>query len=352
MSKSVENRDHNLKLLCKILFDELGFVTYYEVRLRTKSYVQSLKTYDVSDIDAYACSFLSDMTFETLGAECKSGESGALEELYKFMGVIKYCGIRKAYFVKTKIHQNARQVASRQNVSCYSEAELRRLLLGLNVDVDKQIKVERARYSRLLKAIADQGRVNEKIVDYLTFDYWNKENWRNIHNILHLLKNPKSGELFPNSDTNHKLFCYYVLELLTLSVLRNIGDAMVVGFSDINQALRVSLYGGAEALSEKQKIYDMVNQTLGENRQFSPPWEEDFVNLSTRFTDHTRDSSLTLNLLRDLRENSFYEDKVQIRLAMVKTYSDLTRKFVQDLMQFVSTHSEVDIDVFTEFMEI
>src|SRR5450759_2888361 len=352
MNNSSNNKDHNLKLLCKILFSELGYETHYEVKLRTKSYIQALKIYDISDVDVYGCNFLPDMTLQSLGAECKSGESSALDELYKFIGVINYFHIDKGYFIKTKIHQNARQVAEKQNVSCYTEAELRKLLLGLNMDIDKQIKIEQARYAKLHSSIKAQKKINEKIVDYLTFDYWNKENWRNIHNIIHLLKNQKVGELFPETNIQQKIFYYYILELFALSVLKNIGEAMIVSFSDINQALKVSLYGGADALSEKQKIYDLVNQALGENKTFSPIWEEDFLNLSSRFSDHTKDSSQTIHLLQAVRENAFYSDKVVIKPSLLRNYSDLTRKFVQDLIQFISNHSQIDIKIYDEFMKI
>lgn len=352
MNNSSHNKDHDLKILCKMFFSELGYATHYEIKLRTKSYIQALKIHDISDVDIYGCNFLPDMTFQSLGAECKSGESNALDELHKFTGIMSYFRIDKGYFIKTKIHQNARQIAEKKNVSCYTEAELRKLLLGLNLDIEKQIKLEQARYTKLYNSIRAQKKTNEKIVDYLTFDYWNKENWRNIHNVIHLLRNQKPSEQLPGMDIQQRMFCYYVLELFALSVLRNIGEAMIVSFSDINQALKVSLYGGADALSEKQKIYDLVSQALGENKTFSPPWEDDFVNLSSRFSDHTRDSSQIIHLLQKIREDAFYSDKVEIKASLLKNYSDLTRKFVQDLMQFLSNHSCIDIKVFDEFMKI
>lgn len=352
MNNSSHNKDHNLKLLCKILFSELGYVTHYEVKLRTKSYIQALRIHDISDVDVYGCTFLPDMTFQCIGAECKSGESNALDELYKFNGVIDYFHIDKGYFIKKRIHQNARQVAEKKNVSCYSEAELRKLLLGFNMDIKKQMRIEQARYAKLQNTIKAQKRINEKMVDYLTVDYWNKENWRNIHNIIHLLKNQKSGELFPETDIQQKMFCYYILELFALSVLKNIGEAMLVSFSDIDQALKVTLYGGADSLSEKQKIYDSVNQALGENKMFAPLWEDDFVNLSSRFSDHTKDSSKTIHLLQAIREDAFYSNKVEIKPSLFRNYSDLTRKFVQDLMQFLSSHSQIDIKIYSEFMKI
>lgn len=352
MNNNSHNKDHNLKLLCKMLFTELGYTSHYEVKLRTKSYMQSLKVHDISDIDVYGCNFLPDMTFQSLGAECKSGETGALEELYKFTGVMHYFGLDRGYFIKTKIHQNARQVAAKKNVSCYTEAELRKLLLGFNINIEKQMKIENARYRKLYTAIKTQKNVNDKIVDYITFDYWNKENWRNIHNIIHLLNNQKYRELFPETNILQKMFYYYVLELFAISVLKNIGEAMIISLSDINNALRVSLYGGADALSEKQKIYDLVSQAIGENKSFAPAWENDFVNLSSRFSDYTKDSSRIINLIRAIREDAFYSNKVDIKPSLLKSYTDLTRKYVQDLMQFISNHSQLDIKIYGEFMKI
>ena len=352
MKWSGSNKDLALKLLCKALFDQMGYVNHLEVRLRTKSYIQSIKVHDVSDIDVLGLRFQPDMTLLTIGAECKSGGSSALEELYKFIGVKEYARLDKGYFIKTKIHQNARQVATEKQISCFTEAEIRKLLIGLDVDPDKQLEIERAKYGKLVQSITEYRNHNEKLVDYIRYDFWNKDNWKNIHNIVHLLGSKGQMNLLPAVNVIPKIFVYYSLECLSFSVLKNLHYAMMVNYSDVEEAVKNSLYGGPEALSEKQRLYDMVNQALNENKSFSPDWESEFISMSSRFASHARDSAQIMHLLRDIRENAFYKDKVDIKPTILRRYSDLTRKFTQDLIHFASKASGNPLRAFDEFMAV
>ncbi len=346
------NRDLPLKFLCKILFDSMGYLSFYEIKLRTKSYIQALKVHDVSDLDVFGFTFQPDMTPLTIGAECKSGDANALDELYKFIGVLDYANLNKGYFIKTKIHQNARQIAHRRGVSCFTEAELRKLLLGFGIDLDKRLSVESAKYNRLMIAFKEYKKYNESIVDYISYDFWNKDNWKNIHNIIHSLSVSKQGELFPGSNQNYKLFHYYVTECLSFAILKNIHESMMINYSDLEEALKNALYGGPDALSGKQKIFDMVSQALSENQSFSPAWEEDFINMSARFATRTKDSSQIPHLLQNIRENAFYKDRMNIKSAILKNYSDITRKFTQDLMSFISKTCGIPIKIYEEFMSL
>jgi hypothetical protein len=346
------SRDLQLKFLCKILFDAMGYQCLYEIKLRTKSYIQALKVHDVSDIDLFGYTFQPDMTIITIGAECKSGDSNALDELYKFIGIRDYANLNRGYFIKTKIHQNARQIAYQRGISCFSEAELRKLLLGFGIDLDKQLSIESAKYSRLMTAIKEYKKFEEKLVDYILYGFWNKDNWKNIHNIIHFLSTVSQRELFPGNNINHKIFHYYLTECLCFSILKNIHMSMMINYSDIEEALKNSLYGGADALSEKQKLYDMVNQALGQNQSFSPHWESDFINMSARFAARTKDSSRIPSLLQNIRENAFYKDKMSIKPSLLKNYSDITRKFTQDLMSFVTNTTGLPIEIYEEFMSL
>ena len=43
MTKKFENKDLDLKVLCKLLFNKMGYCTHYEMQLRTKSYINHIK---------------------------------------------------------------------------------------------------------------------------------------------------------------------------------------------------------------------------------------------------------------------------------------------------------------------
>lgn len=346
------NKDLPLKLLCKLLFKAMGYNTYFEVKLRTLSYVESVKTHDISDIDVLGINFLADMSQHLIGAECKSGESGALDELYKFMGVMDYYKIQKGYLIKSKIHQNARQVSLNNNISCFTEPEIRVLLHGFEIDIDKFIKIENAKYSKLSNAIKSEQKTIPKLTSYITYDFWNKDCWRNIHNIIHLLSSSFQQTLFKDQSTETKLFYYYVVELFSLAILKNISLSIAQNYSDVEHALLNFLYGGPEALDEKRKLYDLIGQYTNQEGSFSPAWEGDFINLSSRFAINTKSCSRIVHLLQDIRENCFYAQKVEIKKNILEKYSDLTRKFTQDIMHFLIKHTKIEELTFEDFMKI
>lgn len=349
---SESNRDLVLKLMCKLLFRLNGYNTHYEVKLRTKSYIDTFKTHDISDVDVLGIEFSKDLNFFTVGSECKSGETGALDEVYKLIGVAKSINLDRSYFIKTKIHQNARQVSSQNNVKCYTDAELRKLLSGFELEIDKEINIEGAIYSKIEQSFKLLSKSKPKIVDYISYEYWNKEDWRNIHNVLHILSLRESSDLFPSQKPIEKLAFYYIVELLSISILKTISQAIILNYSDIDNAVRTSLYGGSESLNERRKLFDLVGQVTKEKQDFAPTWESELVNIGSRIAHNTRAASCIPLLLQDIRENSFYNDKVNIKANLVRDYPDGTRKFMQDIIQFVIKSTGIEDNIFDEIMKI
>ncbi|WP_127125075.1 hypothetical protein [Pseudoflavitalea rhizosphaerae] len=351
----MENKDLDLKLLTKTLFELMGFSTHFEVKLRSKSYVQTYKTHDISDIDVYGYKFLGDLSLNTVGAECKSGESNALEEAFKFMGIVDYFNIGTGYLMKSKIHQNAREISAKNNFRCFSEAELRKLLLGFSIDIDKNIKIEHAKFRRHQDSMKALKIANEKLHDYINLDYWNKENWRNIHNIVHLIHRKEAQlSLFSKevSEVSIKHAYYYVLELFSFSLLKNISNAMMINYSDVDNSIVISLFGGAESLHERRRIADMVNIATGESLSLEPEWQSAFVTISSRLALSPFAAAQIPTLIQDIRENCFYDKKISITSATLKKYPDLTRKFAQDIVQFLVLASGVDTTVYSELMAL
>lgn len=346
-----ENKDIQIKFLCKILFNRMGFITHYEIRLRNKSYINIMKTHDVSDIDVLGYNFLPDLSSLTIGSECKSGDSGALDEFYKFLGISEYFKLDRSYLIKTKIHQNARQIALTRNFTCLTEAELRKLVIGFGVDIDKAIKIERGRYSRLVNSLNAYKSLNERLIEYLTLDYWNKETWRNIHNLLHILKN-KPLTLINEYGTMEKYVHYYVLELFSVLILKIIHEAMILNYSDIENALINSLYGGAESLNERRRIQDALNIATKRNDSFESIWQDDLVSICSRFSQHTHPTSLIPKLFQMFYEQFIYDKDVKIDAKKIKALPDYTRKFSQDIAQFISKYGEIDIKNFEELMSL
>jgi hypothetical protein len=349
----MDDKDLNIKLMCKILYDRMGFNTHYEIKLRNKSYINSFKVHDVSDIDVFGYSFNKDLSLFTVGAECKSGESNAIDEFYKFLGIGKYYHLDKAYLVKSKIHQNARQIALQNDFVCLTEAELRKMLLGFNLDVDKVLKIELAKYTKQRKFLEAFKIKSERLIDYIQLDYWNKENWRNIHNIIHILKqSTEQKDIFNEVTSVDKYVFYYVSELFSFSILRNSAEAIVLNYSDFESAFGNCLYGGAEALNEKRKIQDAVNIATQKNSSFEPEWQSDLVNICTRLSQSSPSASCIPSFLKDVYENCIFTDKIKIDNKILRKYPDLTRKFSQDILSFLNKHCSLDERIFADFMKL
>lgn len=339
--------------MCKALYEKMGYSTHYEIKLRNKSYINSFKIHDVSDIDVFGYMFNSDLSLFTIGAECKSGETNAIDEFYKFLGISKYYKLDKAYLIKTKIHQNARQIALSNNFVTLTEVELRKMLLGFEIDVDKLVKIEAAKYQKQFKYLELFKKKSEKLTDYISLDYWNKENWKNIHNLIHILRQSSTQpEIFDEVTLLDKYILYYTAELFALSILKNTSEAIILNYTDFDSAFVNCMYGGAEALNEKRKIHDAVNIATQENTPFEPAWQADLVNICSRISVSTYAASLIPKLIQDLYENCFYSDKMKIDSKILKKYPDLTRKFSQDILSFIQRSCGLKQETFSDFMSL
>lgn len=345
-----KDKDYLLKLTTKLLFEELGYYPFYEVKLRNKSYMTQFKTHDISDIDVLGFNILHDLSVYKVGAECKSGENAALEELFKFSGIMKHYNLSQGYLIKSKIHQNAREISLNQNIICYSESELRQILISFDNDLEKQLDIENAKYLSMQEALDVGKKYNEKMHSYITLDYWNKDNWKNIHNIMHLLSHQEEKNLFDEKNIKISQFCYYIMELFSLALILNISKAIKMSYSDIERSIEVSLYGNAEEYNEKRKIHDAVSIATKTIEKFEPEWQVYLINIAKRFSQKPKEASQIVKLFKDISENSFYKDKIVINERMLKKYSELTIKFAQDICNLIINYTLIDKDNFIDLM--
>lgn len=194
---------------------------------------------------------------------------------------------------------------------------------------------------------------SEKLTDYLSLDYWNKENWRNIHNLIHILKQSSTQpDIFDQVPLADKYMLYYAAELFALAIIKNTSEAIILNYTDFDSAFVNCMYGGAEALNEKRKIHDAVNIATQENTQFEPEWQADLLNICSRISVSTYAASLIPKLIQDLYENCFYNDKMKIESKILKKYPDLTRKFSQDIISFLQRSCGIKEQVFSDFMNV
>jgi hypothetical protein len=95
-----------------------------------------------------------------------------------------------------------------------------------------------------------------------------------------------------------------------------------------------------------------VNIATKSNELFEPDWQINLVNICSRISQSTLAASFIPKLIQEFYENCFFEDRIKVNNKIIKKYPDLTRKFVQDIMQFLNKVCGIDSKIFQDFMTL
>jgi len=333
------NKDLDQKLLVYLLFRQSGYVPQFEIRLRTKSYIDTFKSHDVSDIDVLGYKFESDLGYRELGAECKSGEANALDDLFKFKGTMTLRNIQHGYLVKSRLHQNAREIAGGLGIRVLTEAELREFLLPSNPDLERSQREIKSLYIKHQKIMEHMKISHKRFHDYVLYEYWNKPDWQNIHNLRHLFTTIQKE--VSADQQQEKFFAGFILITMGLfarSILKIISDSICISFSDLRNSLTVSLFGGPESFREKQRLFDNMSQVNGTNEKFLPDWIVDLTQFGERLARYPKSAATIPEVVDQLISKvDLSSDKPFIQNIQIT--EDIVRKYVQDLVEIVQALS-------------
>jgi hypothetical protein len=348
------NKDLPLKFMLKSYLQALGYVCELEVQIADKNYQNQYKREQFSDFDLLALAFEGDFNLRRVAAECKSGDQHALDEVAKLSGILRLTGVERGYFVKTKIHPNARMAARSLSIGCFDEAELNSLLGDWSISQAHIHKVERAIYERRKKYEETLKADFPKLLEYLTYDYWSVENHRNIHNILFLLKS-YAGK-FKTESPAHRYIQHRALHLFGVALLRMCGDIFRAGITDPGRSLAVELYGGPRARRDREALQDNINKMLVESGKDQVPLDDIWVGplgeLVARLLKNGQYACSIPQVTSAFLENAFYDDKVQAPKGFSGNYHAITIKLVLDMVQFLTKHTGVSEKAFAEMMEL
>jgi hypothetical protein len=348
------NKDLSLKLLLKPYLQGLGYICEIEVDLADKNYQITYKREQLTDIDLIAFKVEGDFNFRWIASECKSGDQHAFEELVKLKGVMAASSFDRGYFIKSKVHENARLAANRLNIACLDERELRELIAAWGFDAAHILKVEKARYEYKRKCDSIVKEVSPKFVDYLRFEYWNVENYRNIPNILFLLESNR--EKLKLEAIAHRFFLHRVLHLFTVSLLRVCSRIYNSNLSDPGRGLQVELFGGPRDRRDREVLQDNINRVLAEvNRGpmgLDQEWMGDLSEIVARLIKSARFSTRIPRLTIDFLDHAFYLDEVKTPEIFAERHNVITIKLAQDIVQFLTKVSRVPEKAFREFMAL
>ena len=327
------DRDLSLKILTKMLFEQLGYVSEIGIEIASKSYRGQFAREQFSDFDVLGVRFEVDLHQQRIAAECKSGESKALEELLKLKGILTTFGIARGYFIKSRISQNARELAATIDVSTMDEDELRSLLAqSYGVDIEQESRAEGRRLDEIWKLEASVQERYPRVHKYLRFEFWNLPAYRNMHNLMKLataLREPGT----PEDPTGRYLF-HRLLQYVTITVLQLAARVLSTSLRDPVRGVAVNLFGGPRERREREILFDNVSRLLPkESRGVS--FEPDFLPaLNEAVTRLVRSAPAAARIPHFI--SAVTEERIlHIGRRKPEVYDTVTRKLGQDLCLFL-----------------
>lgn len=349
---SLGNKDLPLKFMLKSYLESVGYVCELEVQIADKNYQGQYKREQFSDFDLLGLAFEGDFNLRRVAAECKSGEQHALDEVAKLRGILELTGVERGYFVKTRIHPNARLAARSLAITCLDESEIGTVLGDWGIPQGRVHKVQRAIYERRKKYEESLKADFPKFLDYLTYEFWNVDNHRNVHNLLFLLRT-NAGK-FQIESQAHRYLLHRTLHLFGVTILRMCSDIFRAGIADPARSLSVELYGGPRARRDREMQLDYLNKLLMEAGREKTPLDDAWVaplgEMVVRLLKNPQYARAIPQATSDFLENAFYDDKVVVPKGFAGRYHAVTIKLALDMTQFLTKYTGVPEKAFAELM--
>ena len=283
-------QDLPLKLAMRRLFWSMGASTCLDVKLR--AYVAGDKRgpgwQEFTDLDvlSVACS-LSGQPQITL-ADCKTSSRRAIERMFWIRGVADFFAADDAYLVRSSpVPVATRALSSRLGVGVLDPDDYAALLrtfptslrlegpLGCLFDLDSvQTQLDNSSgLDRKLKGL----------VEFVRFDYWVYEPYRNLTQVVAHLADAV-GTL--NADNPHHLSLFFETAwLYALALVQATHHARVSQMADVPMAVRTYVAGGELAAREKGALAELLNQAgirVDTRTAVLPPYIDLLAELVTR----------------------------------------------------------------------
>lgn len=325
------NKDIDLKILGKVLYNKKKYYCEIECKLFDNSYYNKYKKEEISDIDVYAIRFDESLSEHRVGFECKSTVNNGVDEVLKIKGIQLYINFNKVGLLKKKISNNVRLIAQKLDVELYDEVELKKIVSMVVPEYNKKIESEKDFYL-LCNSIEIQLKLKIKgVVSFTKGTYWTNSPEQNLHTIVRSLEHVRSIKELKEYE---KVYIGLRLSLLCAISLLEIASIIVKSnFSDIENSAIDCFFGGATARWEKQRTYDLISQELGKEVSPYPYYIKDYINMISWIVLSLEDASRIPLLIE------YYIKCYLLKMdynILTKWYSDSTIKLSKDILRFTA----------------
>lgn len=357
------DKDAIFKLRFKRYLWNMGYFCPIEVKLSAYAikYGSHIR-YDITDIDVAGIRFDNDLSHAVVIGDCKTGVESSVNRIFWLKGVMDFFGANRGYFVKPKINDNAKQVASKLNISLLSEENLTLIEKEANLeslrfsifDVDTYNKVRSLwgiNLGKDQKPNESQLKLKE-IYHYLEYIFWVTDDYRNINSIIEKLTEIKRYYL-GYSQEKIKFLIYYAAILFSLSLLKMGGFIISRDRKNFVPQAREYLFGGMLLLREREGLIRAISKLTGKGLKLEPDYYSDLLELVNRlvkFSSRSKDIPRYLEIV--LYEYVLNKSKLKLEDIFKSQYSIDTLKLVKDIVLFLCDVAEIDKKAFEELLEL
>lgn len=325
------NKDIDLKILGKVLYNKKKYYCEIECKLFDSSYYSKYKKEEISDIDVYAIRFDESLSLHKAGFECKSTINNGVDEILKIKGIQLYNDFHKVGLFKKKISNNVRLIAEKLNVELYDETELKKIVSMIVPEYNKKVESEK-RFYLIVNSIEKKLKLKIKgIISFTKGSYWTNSPEQNLHTIVRSLEHINS---INSLEEYERVFIILRLSLLcSISMLEITSIIVKSNFSNIENCAIDRIFGGTTARWEKQRTYDLISQELGKEVSPYPYYIKDYINVISWMVSSLEDSA---------RIPLIIEHYIKCYLlgmdynVLSKVYSESTIKLSKDILKFTT----------------
>ncbi|HCG01062.1 MAG TPA: hypothetical protein DEV93_11025 [Chloroflexi bacterium] len=356
------DKDADFKLrTCRFLW-HMGFACSMEASLSSRVIrYGKLKRYDLTDIDVVGVRFDSDLTWQTVVADCKSGKESAINRLFWLRGVMTFLGADRGYLVMKSIGPECREVALRMNVSLMDEENLTQYETDKSLDVGSLNCFTLSAYDRNAALWGLQFPKNyspndaeqqiQKLFNYLSYNYWFNQEYRNIQVLLSALENAAPAmEAHPDKE-RMKVAAYTALLLWSISLLKMCGSVIATKGSEIHNEVRRYIFGSAANANERAHLMRMFSKLSESKVRLEPDYYGELLELASRmikFSHHAK--SIPRYVQQVLFSNILCAKADSLATLLGGQYSVDSLKLAKDVAHFVCKATGLKPEVFSELL--
>ena len=204
----------------------------------------------------------------TIVADCKSGKVSDPNRVFWLRGLMDFVDASEGVLVKKSVDNHARFVAPKLGIRVLDENGLDVLEKSLDIDTslfDIGDPIIYQKMSSLWGIKYDQKPTEKQLVikgvyQYLQYQYWMLEEYRNIQTLIERFSTIKS-ELHVK-DIKARYLVYVGLQRLTLSVLKMSSAVSLYDIRNIKSQSHAYLFGGAFVQNERERIIKLLNKLI------------------------------------------------------------------------------------------